>query len=179
MKIRVYPDPILRTQAKKIEEITPEIIKLGKKMIKIMEEAKGIGLAGNQIGIDKCIFVIDRSKKSKFNVVSPDEKKLSPKCQIFVNPDIIDKSGKLAEEEGCLSFPGIFGTVSRPEKIVVSALDIEGNEVEITAEGIYARAFEHEIDHLNGVLFIDKLSPASRQSIATQLKQMKKKFKKE
>lgn len=178
MQIHVFPDPILRERAEKIEEITPEIAELGKKMVQTMQDANGIGLAGNQVGIKKCIFTIDRIEGEGLEVKSPTNHSLdTSKTQILINPIITERSGSDLQDEGCLSFPGIYATADRPKRVVIKALDINGNELEIIATGFYARVFDHEIDHLNGVLFIDKLTPASRLSIATQLKNLKKKFK--
>lgn len=172
MDIRIYPDPALRQPADKIEKITPEIQDLAKKMIEIMRESNGIGLAATQVGVNQCLFVVDVDPE---NQNTPED---LLKNQVFINPEIISKSGKVLEEEGCLSFPGLFATTTRPGRISMRAQDIDGNEVTINIDGVYAKVIDHEVDHLNGVLFIDKLTPASRQKLSTQIKKMQDKAQK-
>lgn len=136
------PDPILREKSKPVPKITPNIIKLLDNMADTMYDANGVGLAAPQIGILKRVIVVD---------VGGDDQELFE----VINPEIISSSGDQFGAEGCLSIPGLYGDVKRFEKVTVKGLDRNGMEIMIKAEGFLARAFQHEIDHLNGVLFTD------------------------
>ena len=142
LQIRKIGDPVLRTKAKKIYEITEKINDLIDNMFETMYAEDGIGLAAPQVGILKRIAVVDIQEDNKI---------------VLINPEIIEEEGKAVMEEGCLSIPGETGDVIRAEKIKVRTLDRDGNEIEFKAEGLKARAIQHEIDHLNGILFIDKV----------------------
>lgn len=132
---------VLRSKAALVGKINADIRELVKKMRKIMREAEGIGLAAPQIGVPLAVFVAEVDKKS----------------YAFVNPEILKVSEEKDElEEGCLSLPGLYGPVERPAKITVVATDLTGKKVKIKAWGLLARVFQHEIDHLNGILFVDK-----------------------
>lgn len=141
--IRKIGDDILRKNSRKVDEINDRIVTLVKDMIDTMYEANGVGLAAPQVGILKRIFVID---------VYDGEG-----ARIFINPEIIETSGEQVDSEGCLSIPGEEGEVKRPSKVSIKALDLEGKEFTLEAEGLLARAICHENDHLNGVLFVDYL----------------------
>ncbi len=142
LEIKKFDAPTLREKAIKINEITPEIKELAFDMVETMEKDNGIGLAANQAGILKRIIV-----------VKPEEKAI-----VLINPKIIKKSKeKSVLEEGCLSFPGYFLKIERPKEIEVEALDLNGNKVSIKAEGIMAHVFGHEIDHLDGIKFFQRL----------------------
>ena len=159
MKIYVYESSILRTKSTEVEVVDDELRLVLDKMMKVMEEANGIGLAANQVGIDKRFFVLDvEGRKIK-----------------VINPEILEFGDELVEfEEGCLSIPGIYKNVTRPEKIRVKYMD-ENNEIhEELLDGRLSRAFQHELDHLDGVLFIDKISPLSKNLIRKKLQLMKK-----
>ena len=159
MKIYVYESSILRTKSTEVEVVDDELKLILNKMMKVMEEANGIGLAANQVGIDKRFFVLDvEGRKIK-----------------VINPEILEFGDELVEfEEGCLSIPGIYKNVTRPEKIHVKYMD-ENNEIhEELLDGLLSRAFQHELDHLDGVLFIDKISPISKNLIRKKLQLMKK-----
>jgi peptide deformylase len=142
LQIRKIGDPVLRTKAKKIDEITEKINDLIDNMFETMSSEDGIGLAAPQVGILKRIAVVDIQEDNKI---------------VLINPEIIEEEGKAVMEEGCLSIPGETGDVIRAEKIKVKTLDRDGNEIEFKAEGLEARAIQHEIDHLDGILFIDKV----------------------
>jgi peptide deformylase len=142
MQIRTIGDPVLRTKAKSIDEVTKKINDLIDNMFDTMYEEDGIGLAAPQVGILKRIAVVDIREGNKV---------------VLINPEIIEEEGKAIREEGCLSIPGETGDVIRAEKVKVRSLDRDGNEVEFEAEGLEARAIQHEIDHLDGILFIDKV----------------------
>ena len=159
MKIYVYENSILRTKSTEVDKVDDDLRLILDRMMKVMEKANGIGLAANQIGIDKRFFVLDvEGRKLK-----------------IINPEILEFGDELIEfEEGCLSIPGVYRNVTRPEKIKVKSMD-ENNEVhEELLEGLISRAFQHELDHLDGVLFIDKISPLSRNLIRKKLELMKK-----
>ncbi|MEG6615236.1 peptide deformylase [Peptococcaceae bacterium 1198_IL3148] len=133
-------DPILREKAATVPKITPNIIKLLDNMRDTMYASKGVGLAAPQIGISKRVVVVD----------------IGEGLIELINPEIIEGSGVETDYEGCLSIPGIIGEVSRASAVIVKALNRDGQEVQYKAKGYLARAFQHEIDHLEGILFIDK-----------------------
>ncbi|ADQ15005.1 peptide deformylase [Halanaerobium hydrogeniformans] len=142
LKLREIGDPVLRSKAKKVDKITPKTIQLIDNMFETMYAEEGVGLAAPQVGILKRIAVIDIGEGNKI---------------VLINPEIIEENGKMIMEEGCLSIPGRTGEVIRSKEIKVSSLNRDGEEIEIIAEGFEARAIQHEIDHLDGVLFIDKM----------------------
>lgn len=138
-EIRQYGDPILEKKAKPVKEITPKITELIKDMFETMYEARGVGLAAPQVGVLKQIIVID----AEDNPV------------VLINPEIINESGEQIGQEGCLSVPGKVGYVARPENVKVKAFDENMKERELDGEGLLARAFCHEIDHLRGQMYVD------------------------
>lgn len=159
MKIIYYGDPVLREVSKEVTEVTDEIRKILDEMVETMREESGVGLAANQVGLTQRFFVCE---------VEGNVKKI-------INPEITEFSEEEIEmEEGCLSIPGIYKRVKRPEKIKVKYIDEKGETVEAELGGIWARVFQHELDHLNGVLFIDKLSPLNKRLITKRLAQIKK-----
>ncbi|TLS49920.1 peptide deformylase [Paenibacillus antri] len=144
MAIRIivkHPDPVLREVAKPVPKVTPNIQKLLTDMAETMYDAPGVGLAAPQIGISKRVIVID---------VGDDHGLIE-----MVNPEIVEAGGEQLGPEGCLSIPGLQGDVRRKDRLKVKGLDRNGNEIAIEADGFLSRAFQHEIDHLNGVLYID------------------------
>lgn len=154
--IKTIPDPILRKKSTKVTEINDEIKKVIKNLKDTVVEERdpeGAGLAAPQIGVSKQICVV---RKFEFDPENPEEEKVTD--HILINPKII-KASKEKEIgiEGCLSVPDIYGHVERPKKIKMTALDEAGEEIQINASGFFARAIQHEIDHLNGILFIDKV----------------------
>ena len=163
-KILVIPDPVLRKVSEPVASVNPEVQKLMDDMLETMYAAPGIGLAAVQIGILKRVIVIDLSK---------DSEKKEP--LFFVNPEITSKSNELTSyEEGCLSIPNQFAEVKRPNSCKVSFLDYNGNQKQIHAEGLLATCIQHEIDHLNGILFIDHLSKLKKDLIMKKTKKQKK-----
>ncbi|MBF8982202.1 peptide deformylase [Lutibacter sp. B2] len=134
-------DPTLRKKSRKIEKIDQRLITLIEDMIETMYDANGVGLAAPQVGILKRVIVID----------------IGDGIIELINPEIMKESGEQTDVEGCLSVPGVNGDVSRPQKVKVRGLDRKGNMVEIEGEDLLARAFCHEIDHLEGILFTDKV----------------------
>jgi peptide deformylase len=158
-----WPDPILTRQAEKVTEFGPELERLVADMFDSMYAAQGIGLAAPQIGIAKQITVIDVSFKD-----NPDDK------IALINPEIVDREGRQVEEEGCLSLPEIREKVQRAEWVRVRAQDAKGEWHEYEGEELLARAFQHEIDHLHGVLFIDHLSRLKRDLVLRKIKKLQK-----
>jgi len=163
-QILTYPDPRLREQAEPVESITDELRARVEAMFPLMYEAKGIGLAAPQLGWSKRLFVI--------NVSGEPQDELA-----LINPEIVEKGGGTwIFEEGCLSLPGIHGKVKREKKIVVHAQDLDGHPIEIEADGLVGRCILHECDHLDGILFVDRLSAAKKQSIKRKLRELEEEF---
>ena len=163
-RIITVPDPILRKKSESVNDIDKDIKKLMNDMLETMYDAPGIGLAAIQIGIPKRIVVMDVSKE-------PNKKEPI----YFVNPQITWKSdSKASYEEGCLSIPNQFAKIERPEKCNVKYLDYHGAEKEIKAEGLLATCIQHEVDHLNGILFIDYLSKLKKNIIIKKVSKNKK-----
>ena len=166
-KILIEPDPILRKKSRPLEKVDDEIRKLMKDMLNVMYEAPGIGLAAVQVGILKRIVVID---------VSKDEKKRDP--LFLVNPEIVHRSKMMSTyEEGCLSLPNHFAEIERPAECKINYIDFNGKKKELKADGILATCIQHEVDHLNGVLFIDYLSKLKKDMIIKKLIKHKKTIK--
>ncbi|HUJ90100.1 MAG TPA: peptide deformylase [Syntrophorhabdales bacterium] len=150
-QVRKYPDPVLRKVAEKVTDISTELCQLSGDMIETMRAARGIGLAANQIGVSLRIISIEAGL----------EKETLP--LILLNPEIVEVASEEIAEEGCLSLPGFYETVKRARQVSVKAITLEGKEFSMECEGLLARAFQHEIDHLNGILLVDHLSPIKRQ----------------
>jgi peptide deformylase len=159
LEIRKFPDKVLREKATKVDNVDEEIKTLVENMFETMYEAPGIGLAAPQVGVLKRLFVVD---------VTAGEDKTQQ--LVFINPEITEKTGEEVGEEGCLSVPGEYENVKRFALIKAKALDIKGEEFEIEAEGLLARAIQHELDHLDGKLFIDKLSSLKREMLKKRIK---------
>jgi peptide deformylase len=164
LPIKIYGDPVLRRQAKEITKVDEKIRKLAFDMLKTVKEAGGIGLAANQVGEEKKLFVIDRS----FFSASPGED--SP--LIVINPVLVEWHGEQSSEEGCLSIPGTYADVTRQLEVLVKGIDLDEKEIEIEGKGFLSRVLLHEIDHLNGLLFIDHLSSIRRRLLAKKLKRL-------
>ena len=146
LPISKFPDPVLKTQAIEIQNITGVERKLAVDMIETMYAESGVGLAANQVGILKQIFVASADQ------VRGNE-------MVFLNPRIVKRQGTIKEFEGCLSIPEFFEPVKRSKKVWLHAMTLDGKTVEVAAEGLLARIFQHECDHLNGILFVDRLGP--------------------
>lgn len=167
-----YGDPILRKRSKLIEEITEEINDLTHQMIEIMDKHNGCGLSAIQVGVPVRLFVL------RNYVTLPDGYLELTDPVVYINPKIILKSKETnTDTEGCLSIPKRhWGPVERPNKITIEALDLEGNRFVDEREGLNARVTFHENDHLNGVLFIDRLPPKVRKKIEPELQEIKKQY---
>lgn len=142
-EIRVQGDPILEKMCRPLEKMTPRMETLIQDMLETMEDADGVGLAAPQVGILRRIAVINVDGENSY---------------VFINPEIVEQEGEQTGDEGCLSVPGKVGTVTRPEKVKVRALDIHMEPFELEAEGLLARACCHEFDHLNGTLYTSKVT---------------------
>ncbi|BCX89760.1 peptide deformylase [Methylomarinovum tepidoasis] len=156
LEILEFPDERLRKKATPVAAVDDRIRRLVDDMFETMYAAPGVGLAATQVNVHKRVIVIDVS-----------EDKDRPLC--LINPEILERDGACEQEEGCLSVPGIFEKVHRAERIKVKALDREGNPFELEADGLLAVCIQHEIDHLDGKLFVDYLSPLKRQRIRKKL----------
>jgi peptide deformylase len=149
--IRTEGDEILRKKSKKVDVIDERIKEIVNDMIETLHKYEGVGLAAVQVGMLKQIVVIQEAEDEPIYVI--------------INPEILSQSGTQIVEEGCLSFPNKFAKIERPEKIKIRALDINGKPFEIKAKGLLAQAISHEIDHLNGEVFIDKIIPGTLEII--------------
>ena len=167
-KIIIEPDPILREKSKTLEKVNDELRELLDDMLETMYAAPGIGLAANQIGVLKRLIVID---------INRDNEKRNP---IFlINPEIISSSKKTSiYEEGCLSLPGHYAEIERPAECNIKFVDYNGKEKELNAKGLLSTCIQHEIDHLNGILFIDYLSKLKKDMIVKKLIKHKKELNK-
>ncbi len=162
LRIIHYGNPILRKKAEKVESIDDDVRQLVDDMVETMHVGEGIGLAATQVARSVSLFVIDLGLLEE-----------GGKPVAIINPEIIAKEGESVVEEGCLSFPDIRFDVKRPETIRVTYMDLDGNEHEEQFGGLKARVFQHEIDHLNGVLFIDRIGPMKRKLLQKQLKSIR------
>ena len=154
LSMRRYGDPILRLLAAPVAAVTPEIKTLIADMAETMWHQVGIGLAAPQVGVSLRIFVMDDGKRG---------------ARAIVNPVVTDRGGVVKEEEGCLSLPGIFAEVERSKSLRIEGLDGEGQPISFEAQGLQAKIIQHELDHLDGVLFIDRLPPVTRDRIKKKI----------
>ncbi len=159
--IVIFGDPVLREVSEKVEKFDSELKNLVSDLMDTLKEAQGLGLAAVQIGITKRVFIVDLSAVD-----------ITEKLRLFVNPEILETTDESEYEEGCLSFPGIYQKITRPAKVKVKAFDIDGNEFELNAEGLAARAILHEYDHLDGKLYIDLMSTMTKTMLKGRLKKL-------
>lgn len=160
LSIVLYPDPVLRRQAAPVPEITAEVRQVATEMLRLMHEAPGVGLAAPQVGLAWRLFVANPTGAAGDD-------------RVYVNPVLSNPVGPLEPtEEGCLSLPGIRVEVSRPQAITISALGLDGQPFEETADGLLARIWQHEFDHLNGRLIIDKMSRLDRVMNTKKIKEL-------
>lgn len=160
LEIKKYPEKVLKEKASPVLEIDREILNLVDDMIETMYAAPGIGLAAPQVGVSKRIIVIDVSVK---------EGEKTPLI-VLINPEIVSTEGEIESEEGCLSLPGYITTVKRAERVIVKGLNKDGREISIEGEGLLSRALQHEIDHLDGLLLIDRISRIKREFFKKRFK---------
>ena len=161
LSIRIYGDPVLRKRAKEITRVDERLRKLASGMLGTLKDAGGMGLAANQVGEELRILVVDRTRFQ-----------LEDSPLIVINPVIVDSRGEQTEEEGCLSRPGTYADVTRPLELTVKGMDLDEKEIVIEAKGILSRVLAHEIDHLDGVLFVDHLGSLKRRLLSKKLSQL-------
>lgn len=154
LEVRLYGDPLLRRKAAHVREVTPELRRMIGDMVETMYNQIGIGLAAPQVGIPYRLLVMDDGKGG---------------ARALINPIITKRGGTAVDEEGCLSLPGIFADVERSKTVTVQATDEDGRPFDLEAAGMQARVIQHEMDHLEGVLFIDHLSPVARDRIKKRI----------
>jgi peptide deformylase len=155
LPIRTYGDPVLTAVTSEIDLVDAKIIALVNSMIETMNEAPGVGLAANQIGVQKRLFVYDKGDGPR----------------VVINPVIVETSGEWPYEEGCLSVPGLSWEIVRPNAVHLRGYDLDGNELDVHAEEFEGRIFQHEVDHLNGVLLIDRLNDDQRREAKILLRE--------
>ena len=161
LRIRLWGDPVLRKRCRKVEHVSEEVRKTLEEMYLLMKVADGVGLAANQVGLDAQLVVVETEE----GVLK------------LVNPKITRRKGSVKFEEGCLSFPGISCLIKRAEQIWVSCLDEKGNACDLEARGILSIVLQHEIDHINGIVFIERIPFLRRFGLRSQLKAIKKRQK--
>jgi peptide deformylase len=154
--IRVVGDPVLRQRASEVTTIDGRLAKLADDMIVTMYEAPGVGLAAPQVGVEKRLFVYD----------------VGDGPRTLINPEIVESDGEWTYEEGCLSVPGLSWEIVRPKQVHLRGLDLAGNEVSIEADELLARCFQHELDHLDGVLLLERLDPDTRRQALKTIREM-------
>jgi peptide deformylase len=160
--IRTYPDPVLRAKTARVEAIDDPLQHLIEDMVETMHAAPGVGLAANQIGVPLQLAIIDIGDR--------EEGRPRRSLLVLINPEILSQEGSVVAEEGCLSIPDLSEKVKRAAKVKVRAQDRTGRTFEMEADGLMAKALQHEIDHLNGILFVDRLSPLKRSIFRRKLK---------
>jgi len=161
LEILEFPDARLRTVAKPVEHFDAELRQLVEDMVETMYDARGIGLAATQVNVHRRVLVLDVSE----NQDTP---------RVYINPEIVAREGTETCEEGCLSVPGIYAEVSRAEKITLAAQGVDGQAFREDLDGLHAVCIQHEIDHLDGKLFVDYLSPLKRRMVAKKLEKQRK-----
>jgi len=163
MRIVLYPDPILRRTAGPVVSIDGELRRVAREMFDTMYGASGVGLAATQVGLLLRLFVLNLTGEPGDELV-------------FINPEMLRESGEQMVEEGCLSLPGVTGSIRRPVEVVVRGYDLKGKEVEYECRDLCARAVCHEVDHLEGRLIIDRMGPAARLSNRARLKELEEEY---
>ncbi|PYK12627.1 MAG: peptide deformylase [Verrucomicrobia bacterium] len=178
LQILEYGDPILRAKGKPIENVDDRIRELAANMVETMHAANGVGLAAQQVGEALRLTVVDVSLvEDRPSTLKLDGKEVDPKTAmplVLINPEIELRGTSEAGVEGCLSFPEITGTIERTKSVIARAQTLEGGAVEIEASGFLARAIQHEGDHLNGILFIDRMNSAAKAALSSRLKRLHK-----
>jgi peptide deformylase len=181
LSILQYGDPILRAKGKQIERIDDHIRELAANMIETMHAANGIGLAAQQVGEALQLTVLDVSQiEDRPSTLMLNGKDVDPTASmpfVLINPEIELGGETEIGTEGCLSFPEINGQIERAESTMARAQNLEGDKIEIVATGLLARAIQHEVDHLNGILFIDRMNSAAKAALSSRLKRLQKQTK--
>ena len=166
MRIVPFPHPALRYESRPVTQIDDELRGLVREMFEVMYDHRGIGLAANQVAIPLRFFILNLS-------ADPEQR---DKEQVFINPEIVKRHSSIEEEEGCLSFPGLYAKVQRARKVRVRAFDLDGNPVEVDAEDLYSRALQHESDHLDGKLYVDYFDKAAKTQTAAKLREFEDQY---
>jgi peptide deformylase len=157
LPIRTLGDPVLREPAKPVDTFDRALRRLAEDMLETMYDAPGVGLAGPQVGVSLRIFTYDDGETGS---------------SVMVNPELVDRSGEIVDEEGCLSIPGPFHPTPRARAVTCRGQDLKGRPVEVTGEGLLARIFQHETDHLDGMLYIDRLDDEGRRAVLAELRRI-------
>ena len=169
MQIVLYPHPALRFKSVPITQIGPDLHDMVREMFELMYASEGIGLAANQVGLPYRLFILNLTGKRE----EKDQE------HVFINPEIVKRKGTQEAEEGCLSFPKMYGQVRRADEIVVEAFDLAGQGFELSIDDLASRAIQHETDHLDGVLFTDKLSEATQRELAPKITDFEAQFRRQ
>ena len=162
--IRVVGDPVLRASAAEITDIDGKLVKLAHDMLDTMYEAPGLGLAAPQIGVGKRLFVYDLDPEARADP------------HVLVNPRIVESDGEWTYQEGCLSIPGLSFEIVRPKVVHLVGVDLDGNEVSIEADELTARLFQHELDHLDGVLMTERMDPDTKKQALKEIRRIRDRF---
>jgi peptide deformylase len=162
-RIVTYGDPVLREVSEAVDVINQQVKDLVSDLEDTLKKAKGLGLSAVQIGVLQRVFIVDLSAVD-----------ITETLRVFINPEIIESTGEIEMEEGCLSFPGIYQKIVRPSHVKVRATDLEGREFVLEAAGMAARAILHEYDHLEGKLYIERMTPLTRTLLRGRLKKLAK-----
>ena len=166
VRIVQYPHPTLRHVSKPLKRVDKELHSIVRQMFDLMYEAKGIGLAANQVDLPYRLFIINLQSDPQATDAE----------LVFLNPVLTSRKGNAEAEEGCLSLPGLYGPVKRPERVTLNAFNLRGDEITLEIDELFARAVQHEIDHLDGILFIDRLSPTSEMAVRDTLTDFEAQF---
>lgn len=166
MRIVQYPHPALRHLSKPLKRVDKELHVIVRQMFELMYAAKGVGLAANQVDLPYRLFVINLQS----DAAAADQE------FVFLNPVLTSRKGNADAEEGCLSLPGLYADVRRPERVTLNAYNLAGQEVTLELDGLFSRAVQHEIDHLDGVLFIDRLTPTGAMTVKDALAEFEVQF---
>jgi peptide deformylase len=158
-EIRIFGDPVLKTKTPDVTDIDGKLVRLAEEMVQVMYEAPGIGLAAPQVGVQKRFFVYDLLDDTGPHTI--------------VNPTIVESRGEWVYEEGCLSIPQLYVEILRPKELLVTGYDLEGNELQIEADEVLGRLIQHELDHLDGVLMFERMTPEQRKQAMTEWRRLR------
>jgi peptide deformylase len=176
-QIATYGNKVLREKSRRVEAVTDGIREIVKEMLSTMYSNNGLGLAAEQVGRDEALCIVDVPDKYEKESDAGDPQG-NPGVEmplVLINPVITASEGEITAEEGCLSFPGIYTPVKRFAKVTVSYMNLDGETVDVSVRGLLARAVQHELDHLDGVLLVDRMSPVRKVALSGRLKRLRKK----
>lgn len=175
LEIRIYGSSALRAKAGQVDRVDDTVRQLAEDMLVAMRTSNGIGLAAEQVGRTEAVFVIDTSCADSDNTATGPHGNQQPEMPIvFVNPEIMSMTGEVVEQEGCLSFPEVYADIKRAEEVTVEFTDLQNRRQRLHASGLLARAVQHEVDHLNGILLVDRMSVVQKVVTAGKLKRLRK-----